>query len=67
MAGAFSTERKWLRENIERFLMLKQTKEITPLITRDTAFSKQVSELAFGVNIFDLSLGVQVDSVKQPR
>ena len=40
-----------------------QTKKITPLITRETA---QVSELVFGVNIFDLNLGVQVNSVKQP-
>ena len=34
-----------------------QTKKITPLITRETAISQQVSELVFGVNIFDLIFG----------
>ena len=43
-------------------LNVAQTKKITPLITRETAFSQQASDLAFGVNIFDLDLGVQVDS-----
>ena len=62
----FSTERKWLRENIERFILLTKQKKITPLFTRETAFSQQVSELVFGVSIFDLDLGIQVDSVKQP-
>ena len=43
---------------------VNQTKKITPLITSETAFSQHVSELVFGVNVFDLDLGVQVDSVK---
>ena len=67
MVVAFSTERKWLRENIEKIHNVKPTKKITPLITRETAFSQHVSELVFGVNIFDMDLGVQVDSVKQPN
>ena len=45
---------------------VQQTKKITPLIARETAFRQQVCELAFGVNTFDLDLGVQVDSVEQP-
>ena len=40
------------------------TKKITPLITMNLPFRQQISELVFGVNIFDLDLGVQVDSVK---
>ena len=44
----------------------KQTKKIAPFITRKTSCGQQVSELFFGVNIFDLDFWVQVDSVKQP-
>ena len=40
--------------------------KITPIITRETALSQQICELVFGVKIFDLDLGVQVDSVQQP-
>ena len=36
----------------------------TPLITRETAFKQQVSELVFGVNILDVDLGVQIDYLK---
>ena len=57
-------ENGWVRTQKDSYV--KQTKKITPLITRETAFSQQVRELAFGVNIFDLDLGVQVDSVIQP-
>ena len=45
---------------------VEQTKKIAPLITRETAFSQQISEWVFGVNIFDLDSGFQIDSVKQP-
>ena len=45
---------------------VNQTKNITPIITRETAFSQQICELVFGVNIFDVDLAVQVDSVQQP-
>ena len=37
-----------------------------PLISRETSFGQNVSELVFGVNIFDWDLGFHVDSVKQP-
>ena len=40
--------------------------KIVPLITCETALRQYVSELVFGVNIFDLDCGVQVDPVKQP-
>ena len=45
---------------------IEQTQKVIPLISRETSFSQNVSELVFGVNIFDLDLGFQVDSVKQP-
>ena len=40
----------------------KHRKKITPTITRETAFSQQISEFVFGINIFDLDLGVEVHS-----
>ena len=46
--------------------MFIQLKKIAPFITRKTSFNRRVSELVFGINIFDLDFGVQVDSVKQP-
>ena len=38
---------------------------MVPLITREITFG-QHEKLALGVNKFDLDLGVQIDSVKQP-
>ena len=43
---------------------VEQTKKIAPFITRKTSCTQQVWELVFGVSIFDLDLGVQIDSVK---
>ena len=40
--------------------------KIVPLITCEIALYQNVCELVFGVNVFDLDLWVQVDSVKQP-
>ena len=37
-----------------------------PLIARETSFGQNVCELVLGVNIFDLDLWFQIDSVKQP-
>ena len=37
-----------------------------PLITREASFGQHVCELVFGVNVTDLDLGVQINSVKQP-
>ena len=45
---------------------IEQKKKIIPVITREIPFDQNVCELVFGVNIFDLDLGFQVDSVKQP-
>ena len=45
---------------------IEQTQKVIPLIARETSFGQNVSELVFGVNIFDLDLGFQVDPVKQP-
>ena len=44
---------------------VEQTKKIAPSITREAPCSQHDCELVVGVNIFDLDLGVQVDSVKQ--
>ena len=35
-------------------------------VAEPTPFAQNVSELVFGVNIIDLDLGFQIDSVKQP-
>ena len=37
-----------------------------PLITCETTLGQYVCKLVFGINIFDLDLRVQVDSVKRP-
>ena len=39
---------------------------MVPLVTRETLFGKHVSKLVFGVNIVDLDLRFQVNSVEQP-
>ena len=54
---------RWLQENIEKF---KLSKKIVLFITCEISLGQYVSEFVFGVNIFDLDLGVQIDSVKQP-
>ena len=38
--------------------------KILPLITREIALCQYVCELAFGVDIFDLNLYIEIDSVK---
>ena len=42
---------------------VEQAKKMTPLITSETTFGYQISELFFGVH---LDFGVQIDSIKQP-
>ena len=37
---------------------IEQKKKIIPLIMREIAFGQNVCELGFGVNIFDLDLGI---------
>ena len=51
MEVAFSTERKWLRESIERLIMLTKQK-VTKLMTRKTALRQQVSEFFSGASFF---------------
>ena len=45
---------------------VKQMKKIVPLITCDHPFCQCVCKLVFGVDILDMNLGVQIDSLKQP-
>ena len=45
---------------------VEQTQNMIPLITWEITFGQCVCELVFGVNVFDLDLGVQIDSTKQP-
>ena len=45
---------------------VEQTEKMTPLITCAASFGYQVSQLVYGVNIFDSDYGVQIDSVEQP-
>ena len=43
---------------------VEQTKKMVPVVTSETLFGHHVCE--FFVNIFDLDLWFQIDSVKQP-
>ena len=43
-----------------------QTRKMVPLVTRENLFGWHVSKFVFGVNILDLDLWFQVDSVEQP-
>ena len=45
---------------------IKQAQQMIPLITRETSFHQNVSKLVFGVDVFNLDLGVQINSIKQP-
>ena len=45
---------------------VKQMEKIVPLITYEISLRQYVCELVFGVNVFDLVFGVQIESVKQP-
>ena len=58
---AFSTERKWLRGNIEKFMMLNRRRRL-----HQRVISQQVCELFFGAYIFNVDLWVHVLSVEQP-
>ena len=58
---------KRLQENIDREGHdVEQTEKMIPSITSGIAFRQHVCELLFGINVFDLDFGVQIDSVKQP-
>ena len=45
---------------------VKQRQKMIPFITSKVSLGQYVCELALGVNVFDLDLGVQIDSIKQP-
>ena len=45
---------------------IEQMEKMIPFITCEIALCQYVCELVFGVNIFDLDLWAQIDSVKQP-
>ena len=49
-----------------KWLTLKQSQQMIPFITCETALCQDVCKLVLGVNIFDLNLGVQIGSIKQP-
>ena len=45
---------------------VEHTQKMIPLISRETCFGQNVCELVSGVNMFDLDLGFQIHSIKQP-
>ena len=45
---------------------VKQMDKMIPLITCEIALCQYVCEMVFGVDIIDLNLWIQIDSVKQP-
>ena len=45
---------------------VEQTQKMVPLITCEISLCQYVCELVFGVDVFDLDLRIQIDSIKQP-
>ena len=45
---------------------IKQAQQMIPLIACETSFGWNVCELVSGVDVFDLDLGIQIDSIEQP-
>ena len=45
---------------------VEQTQKVIPFITCEISLCQYVCEFVLGVNVFDLDLGVQIDSIKQP-
>ena len=43
---------------------VEQTQQMVPLIMREISLRQYVCELVLGVNVFDLDVGVQIDSIK---
>ena len=43
---------------------VKQTQKMVPFITCEVSLGQYVCELVFAVNVFDLDLGVHIDSIK---
>ena len=46
---------------------VEQTQKMIPFITCGISLCQYVCELVFGVNVFELDLWLQIDSVKQPN
>ena len=45
---------------------VEQREKMVPFITCEISLCQYVCQLVLGVNVFDLDLGVQIDSIKQP-
>ena len=45
---------------------VEQTQKMIPFIACEISLCQYVCELVLGVNVFDLDLWVQIDSIKQP-
>ena len=43
---------------------VKQAQQMIPLITCEISFGQNVSKLVFGVDVFDLDFGIQIDSIE---
>ena len=43
---------------------VEKTQKKIPLITREISLDQYVCEFVFGVNVFDLDLVVQIESIK---
>ena len=45
---------------------IEQAQQMIPLVTCETSFGQDVSKLVLGVDVLDLDIWVQVDSIEQP-
>ena len=45
---------------------IEQAQQMIPFVTCEVTFSWDIGKLVFGVDVLDLDLGVQVDSIEQP-
>ena len=61
--NALSNLREIARKVHRATYTVEQTQKVIPLTSRETSFGQNVCELVFGVNIFDLDLGFQIDSL----
>ena len=43
---------------------VKRAQQMVPLITREISFGQNVSKLVFGVDVFDLDFGIQINSIE---
>ena len=49
-----------------KWLILNKTQKMVPFITCEISLCQYLCDLVLGVNVFDLDLGAQIDSIKQP-